>query len=128
MFKFIEGGRFMSKQRFFDGTDEESKVGGANTDSAQPDIIQNMNDNIEDMKDVLDNRYYVTIEFLRGNRIYDYEDYLLGPVLRKSGSEIFKKYVNNMYDKNIKGYMKAKRYNSNTDSFDRMIETLEKYK
>lgn len=78
---------------------------------------------------VFDNgRYYITIEFLKGNSNYNYDDYLLGPVLRKSGSDIFNNYVINMYNKNIKGYNKAIKFNNNTGDFDKMIKTLEAYK
>ena len=78
---------------------------------------------------VYDNgRYYITIEFLKGDSNYSYDDYLLGPILRKSGSDIFKNYVVNMYNKNIKGYNKAIKFNNNTDDFDKLIKTLEAYK
>lgn len=73
------------------------------------------------------NRYYVTIEFLKGDVNYNYDDYLLGPILRKSGSDIFNDYVKNMYNKNIKGYNKAIKFNNNTIDFDKLIKTLEKY-
>lgn len=78
---------------------------------------------------VFDNgRYYITIEFLKGNSSYNYDDYLLGPILRKSDSNIFNNYVKNMYNKIIKGYNKAIKFNNNTDDFDRLIKTLEEYK
>ena len=78
---------------------------------------------------VFDNgRYYINIEFLKGYSDYNYDDYLLGPILRKSNSDIFKSYVVNMYNKNIKGYNRAIKFNNNTDSFDKLIKTLEEYK
>ena len=73
------------------------------------------------------NRYYVTVEFLKGNSNYSYDEYLLGPVLLKNNSDLFNKYVKKMYDKNIKGYNKAKEFNSDLVSFDRMMNSLEKY-
>ena len=78
---------------------------------------------------VFDNgRYYITIEFLKGSSNYNYDDYLLGPVLRKNRSDVFKSYVVNMYNKHIKGYNKAIKFNNNTNEFDRLIKTLEEYK
>lgn len=73
------------------------------------------------------NRYYVTIEFLKGNCEYSYDDYLLGPVLRRKNSDIFKCYVKDIYNKNIKGYNYAVKFNNNTLDFDTFIITLCKY-
>ena len=78
---------------------------------------------------VFDNmRYYVTIKFCVGSRKYSYEDYLLGPILRFSNSELFKTYVNKMYLKNIKGYNKAVIFNSdNLSEMKLFIDTLKRY-
>lgn len=73
------------------------------------------------------NRYYVTIEFLKGNSNYSYDEYLLGPILLENNSDLFNKYVKKMYDKNIKGYNKAKEFNSDLISFDKMMKSLEKH-
>lgn len=78
---------------------------------------------------VFDNgRYYITIEFLKGNSNYNYDDYLLGPVLRKNRGDVFNNHVVNMYNKNIKGHNRAIKFNNNTDEFDKLIKTLEMYK
>ena len=78
---------------------------------------------------VFDNgRYYITIEFLKGSSNYSYDDYLLGQKKKKNRSDVFKNYVVNMYNKHIKGYNKAIKFNNNTNEFDRLIKTLEKYK
>jgi len=77
---------------------------------------------------VFDNgRYYVTIEFLKGNFNYNYDDYLLGPLLRLEKNRVFNDYVVNMYNKNIKGYNKAKEFNDEILNFDRFMDTLKKY-
>ena len=74
------------------------------------------------------NRYYVTIVFLYGKKNYSYDDYLLGPILRLSNSDIFNDYVNNLYKKNIKGYNKAMKFNSSSLSeLKLLIDTLKKY-
>lgn len=73
------------------------------------------------------NRYYVTIEFLKGDSNYSYDEYLLGPILLKNNDDLFKRYIKKMYDKNIKGYNKAKEFNNNLLGFDKMIQTLEKH-
>ena len=74
------------------------------------------------------NRYYITIVFLYGEKEYCYDDYLLGPILRLSNSVMFNDYVNNIYKKNIKGYKKAMEFNSSSLSqFKLLIDTLEKY-
>ena len=74
------------------------------------------------------NRFYVTIEFIRGKKIYSYEDYLLGPELKLKQDDLFKKYVNYLYKKNIKGYNKAKEYNNLKNELSKLIEVLGKYK
>ncbi len=73
------------------------------------------------------NRYYVTIEFLKGDCSYSYDELLLGPILLENNSDLFNKYIKNLYDKNIKGYNKAKMFNSDLSLFDKFIGTLKKY-
>ena len=73
------------------------------------------------------NRYYVTIEFLKGDCSYSYDELLLGPILLKNNSDLFNKYIKNLYNKNIKGYNKAKMFNSDLSLFDKFISTLKKY-
>jgi tRNA (adenine22-N1)-methyltransferase len=73
------------------------------------------------------NRYYVTIEFLKGDSSYSYDELLLGPILLKNNSDLFNKYIKNLYDKNIKGYNKAKKFNNDLSFFDKFIGTLKKY-
>lgn len=82
--------------------------------------------NREDL--VFDNgKYYVTIEFLKGDSSYNYDEYLLGPCLLKDNTDLFKQYIKRMYDKNINGYNKAKEFNNNLSDFEKMINTLKKY-
>ena len=73
------------------------------------------------------NRYYVTIEFIKGKKNYSYEEYLLGPILLNDKGDLFQKYITNMYEKNIKGYNKAKEFNNNLSDFDKLVNTLKKY-
>ena len=72
------------------------------------------------------NRYYVTIKFSKGNRLYSYDEYLLGPILIKEDSLIFKDYIKNLYEKLFSGYKKSLEYGS-CSNFDDIIKTIEKY-
>lgn len=74
------------------------------------------------------NRYYVSIKFCLGIKEYNYDDYLLGPILRFSDSSLFKDYVKKIYDKNLKGYNKSKIYKTdNLSEFTMFMDTLKKY-
>ena len=72
------------------------------------------------------NRYYVSIRFERGEKIYSYDEYLLGPFLIRENSKLFHDYVFSLYNKNINGYMKSIEYGGNTD-LELMINCLKKY-
>ena len=61
------------------------------------------------------NRFYITIEFKKGFVGYSDIEYFLGPKLLKDDSAIFKEYVNNLYNKNIKAYNKCLEYNIDSD-------------
>lgn len=84
---------------------------------------------ITDENLVLDNnRFYVTIKFSVGNSNYCYDDYLLGPILRKKKSSLFDEYVKDMYRKNIKGYQKAQEFNNpKLLEIKKLTQTLKKY-
>ena len=72
------------------------------------------------------NRYYVSIRFEKGISNYSYDELLLGPCLIKSNSSIFFDYVNNLYNKIIKGYEKSILFNGES-SMELMINSLRKY-
>lgn len=73
---------------------------------------------ISDEKLVFDNnRYYVSIRFELGNCDYEFDDYLIGPIIKNNRNELFYSYINNLYKKI---YV--------SDSFSsECIKTLEKY-
>lgn len=74
------------------------------------------------------NRFYVSIRFSIGNREYSYDELLLGPILLKKNDTLFKKYVNNIYNKIVKGYNKSIQFNSDSfNDLDLMIKCLKKY-
>ena len=74
------------------------------------------------------NRYYVSIRFSIGDSNYSFDELLLGPCLLKRNDSLFRNYVNNMYNKLIKGYKKSIEYNSDSfNNLDLMIKCLEKY-
>lgn len=74
------------------------------------------------------NRYYVTIRFEEGKCNYSYDEYLLGPILIKNNSLIFKDYVKYLYNKNISGYNKCLQYNGdNVCYMNKLIKTLNRY-
>lgn len=74
------------------------------------------------------NRYYVTIKFSIGCSDYCYDDYLLGPILRKKKSSLFDEYVKYMYNKNIQSYEKALEFNNpKLLEVKKLIGTLKKY-
>ena len=74
------------------------------------------------------NRYYVSIRFSIGDSNYSFDELLLGPCLLKRNDSLFRNYVNNMYNKLIKGYKKSIEYNSDSfNDLDLMIKCLEKY-
>ena len=74
------------------------------------------------------NRFYVSIRFSVGKSNYCYDELLLGPVLINKKGDLFKKYVNNVYNKVIKGYKKSIEFNSDSfDELNRIIKCLEKY-
>lgn len=74
------------------------------------------------------NRYYVTIRFQEGKMNYNYDEYLLGPILIRRKDVIFMNYVKNLYDKVCLSYSRG----SNYDSFDflkveKIMNCLKKY-
>ena len=77
---------------------------------------------------VYDNgRYYVTIEFLKGNCDYCFDDYLLGPVLRCENSSLFKEYVKDIYNKVSNGYKNSIIYGNLSSDLEMRICCIKKY-
>ena len=74
------------------------------------------------------NRYYVSIRFSVGNSNYSFDELLLGPYLLKNRNSLFNSYVNNMYNKLVKGYKKSIEFSSdNFNNLDLIIKCLKKY-
>ena len=83
---------------------------------------------ISDEKIVYDNnRYYVTIKFKKGSKEYSIKEYLLGPILLKENSDIFKEYVNYLYNKNINAYNKNLEFNKKS-YVTRLIDAIKDYR
>ena len=74
------------------------------------------------------NRYYVSIRFSIGDSNYSFDELLLGPCLLKRNDSLFRNYVNNMYNKLIKGYKKSIEFNSDSfNNLDLIIRCLKRY-
>lgn len=83
---------------------------------------------IADERIVFDNnRFYITIKFLLGNKDYSLEDFLLGPILRQNKDDLFLNYIKTMYKKNYLGYIESLKYNNKNNDLYMMMEILEKY-
>ncbi len=80
---------------------------------------------INDEKIVLEDKYYIVIEFVKKRKKYTKKELFFGPILLKNKDKLFIEYYNYIKNKNIEVLSKIPKTNSNYKKIEKEINTID---